>query len=204
MKIKPYSNVFITRLQLFVITVVLTASCSWASTTEARLNSDRIVYTGPEGKVAVILSGLRHGDQIQVSVRFGDKVIKVPKRFMFEAKGILEETIRLRVPSPNPKVPLWKQAADTGFFIYFEFGGTYDHGTKDKPVEVYKAMMIEFEHGELKNVELALPAGEHKNQWIYHYRSGGVMHKDGKEEVGKYTDARSKSIRCSWARSDGQ
>ena len=121
----------------------------------------------------------------------------------FGAKDILEETIRLRVPTPNSKESLWKQAVDKGFFIYFDIGGGYEHGTKENPVEVSKALMIEFEDGELKSVELAVPSGEFKNRWTYHYRHSGIMYTDKKERVGKYEDL-NKAIRCPWSRSDGQ
>lgn len=179
-----------------------------ASTSELRLKPDKVTFVGPRDNLEVTISEL-HGDRIQVSVRIGERTVSVPQRFLFGAEHLSLDTIRLGVSTPKSQPlltdtkgkELWREAAETNFFILFEFGRGYDHGTSEEPVEVFKGLMIVFELGELKGAELAIPAGEFQNEWRFKTRYLNEF--EGEDEsTGEYGPE--KGILLPWSGSDGK
>ena len=193
-------NSFLTKALCLASVFSASTSLGWGSLTEARLHPEKVTFSSPGDQIEVVFSSLR-GKELNIRVRIKDLVIDIPKNFMFDAKDILVESIRLRVPnpSPNPSASLWTQAVDDGFFIVFEFGGDYEHGTEENPVEVRKGLMIEFEKGRLVYAAVATPSGDFKNQWKI--RDRDLRFLDPKDQEGELIE---NQVKCSFFRSDGQ
>jgi len=138
----------------------------------------------------------KEGGEFDFQVKISDKIIKISPEFLFNAKDIDAESIRLIVVSnPGQKVRM----AD-GFVVSFVVGGTYEHGKniKGEDIKVCSVIRLHFDGGELTRSVMAVPSGDFKNEWHFLERArspdGRVVDETDKAHVVA-------SVRCPWATS---
>ncbi len=109
-------------------------------------------------------------ERIGVQIKMRDKIVKVAPKFLFDAEDVVVGSITLRVNSSNPGQEV--DVITWGFYLVFEFGGVYEHGSKsaDEPVDVYKTLILHFKDGQFVYSELAVPLGDFRNRWQFFER----------------------------------
>lgn len=159
---------------------------------EATIGFDTVTLTSIQHKLEIRMSRVEAGKS-EFQVRILDKTIKISPEFLFDAKDIDSESIRLIVVSnPGHTVNL----AD-GFTISFVVGRTYEHGEnlKGEEVQVCPVIRLYFKEGELRRSVMAVPSGDFKNEWHFlklaRNSEGHVVDETDKDDVES-------SVRCPW------
>lgn len=104
------------------------------------------------------------GGKAKLVVKAGKEAFRVGDELLFDARGVHMESARLIGTPSNPHL---LSKIEDGFAVLFEFGEPCDHGDAKNPVKVYKVLKIHFGEKCVEHSDLALPAGNFRNQWSY-------------------------------------
>lgn len=124
---------------------------------------DSMSISSKSNKLDIAFQNLVKG-KLTVEVKVDDKIIPVDLNFLWGAQNIQRSSVKVKVGPMKPTDPP-KKSDDIGFYLTFEFGGTYDHGTHEKEVQVMQFVRLYFKNGKFEFSELYKPLGEHKNKW---------------------------------------
>ena len=160
-----------------------------ASPSEIPVVFDRVELSSMRDLIDVIISKA-DPERLDVKVRVRSKTVQIDERYLFGAKDVIMESVRLVgtdgsfVKSNKPILP--GDLVTYGFAVSFEFGGTYEHGSKEpdsKTVLVHKVIRLYFKNGEFTEAELAVPKGNFVNKWeIFAMPKDGIASEKPYEE----------------------
>jgi hypothetical protein len=162
---------------------------------EVKIGFDTVTLGISEHKMEIKMTH-KDGEKFDFQVRISDKIIKISPEFLFDAKVVDPQSIRVIVVSnPGAEVRM-----ENGFIVSFVVAGTYDHGknVEGEDVTVRRVIRLHFKDGELRRSVMAIPSGNFKNEWHFLERD---RPSDGSAVVETDNGYVESSVRCPWTTS---
>ena len=188
--LQPDTRVMKIRLAIILLTVILIGLAFGSG--EGNVDFDEITLVSKANQIEIKMTGM-NSDRPEIQVKIHEKVINVGAEFLFVAKNIRYNSIRLISQPSNPGQIPPGGLAKHGFIVSYELGGTYEHGKNEEGGEVlvHRVIRLHFSEKELERSELALPLGEFSNKWRVYEKEKGS---------GKLLDdfVESSSVKCPW------